>query len=62
MHPDGRIDGRSNSRLDVWTASDGHRYGCRYDAASGALQGYLFEKDCDDKKIQLDCGYLCLDP
>jgi len=55
------VTGIQLMKLGVGSGPEPDFYGCRYDAASGKLQAQLFEQDCDDKSIELQCAYLCLE-
>ena len=46
-------------QLGVGSGPEPHKYGCRYNPASGELFAQLYEKGCDDKAIKIDCGYIC---
>jgi hypothetical protein len=53
------IAGIEYMRIGVGSGPEPDLYGCRYDAQSGQIEAELYEVDCDDKDIKVDCGYFC---
>jgi len=45
--------------LRVGAVAEPDRYGCKLDAAGTGRRAFLYKLGCDDKSVQLDCGYLC---
>jgi hypothetical protein len=55
------VTGITLMKLGVGSGPEPDRYGCRYDAATGELQAELFELDCDDQGVAVECAHLCLE-
>jgi len=53
------LAGISHMTLGVGSGPEPNLYGCSYNPVSGRMVASLHEIGCDDKGINLQCGYLC---
>lgn len=50
------------ARLGKGSGAEPNKFGCRYNATTGDIETYLYEKGCDDKaKTTIWCNWICWD-